>query len=181
MQRPDFERLTVDKILIEACIIYTLFTYLCAGNQYRVNAYRAYENSANYRNAGRRAQYQRAQPATDHRGRFRRIGEIAAIAAERLVLSPRRRGRPEYRPCREYAPAGAEIHSRTRIRRPRGHPAGVVSVPAFRRGETIRATELLARMADAPDCADALRLGTRRRRATAVYHQRQPIVRHVRY
>lgn len=38
MQRPDFERLTVDKILIEACIIYTLFTYLCAGNQYRVNA-----------------------------------------------------------------------------------------------------------------------------------------------
>lgn len=88
MQRPDFERLTVDKILIEACIIYTLFTYLCAGNQYRVNAYRAYENSANYRNAGRRAQYQRAQPATNHRRRFRRTGQIPATAAEGLYYRP---------------------------------------------------------------------------------------------
>lgn len=54
----------------------------------------------------------------------------------------------EYRPCRKWRLRALE-HSRTRIRRPRRNLAGVVSVPAFRRGETIRAAELLARMADA--------------------------------
>lgn len=41
---------------------------------------------------------------------FAELVKSLLLLPKGLYYRPRRRGRPEYRPCRKYAPTGAEIH-----------------------------------------------------------------------